>query len=540
MDDQLKQPKALLDALTDTPEYSNGAHRDETLSKYETDQLEELRKAAVAELRSIDDPARLEEAKSLRDAVDVIGAEVTSRQEKAKEQAAELAKLAEGLEDEETEETPEAEVEEEAEEAEEAETPEVEAEKVPALSAAISAVDRSIEAHSKPETQLDVRAVTAGAAAGRTFSDTDGMDAVGDVFHRYATQVSSGKQSLVHIEFDYPESRQLDQDARENTRRINDALAPKALVAAGGICDPIPADFAHPICSDRGRPIRDGLPTFTLNRGGVRFAPAATIGDLADAITVWTNETDADPGSAVKACPVVDCPEEVEVKVDAIVACLTIGNFQARFNPELWSSRLQLLMVEHDQAAELNSLAQIVAGSTAVTADDHTGSIQNVLIALDTAASGLRSRHRLTRGTAVRAILPDWIDSALRSHLAAQNPGGNPDQYAAAMNNWYAARNISPIFSPDAELFGAQNAGAIVDYPTTITVPVFPEGTWLFGDGGSLDLGTNITDSSLNEVNNRQAFMETFETTFFRGCESLAVDIPLGIDCICPPATTSA
>jgi hypothetical protein len=80
----------------------------------------------------------------------------------------------------------------------------------------------------------------------------------------------------------------------------------------------------------------------------------------------------------------------------------------------------------------------------------------------------------------------------------------------------------------------------IVDYPTTITVPVFPEGTWLFGDGGSLDLGTNITDSSLNEVNNRQAFMETFETTFFRGCESLAVDIPLGIDCICPPATTSA
>jgi hypothetical protein len=236
----------------------------------------------------------------------------------------------------------------------------------------------------------------------------------------------------------------------------------------------------------------------------------------------------------VKACPHVDCDEELQVEVDAIVKCLTVGNFQARFNPEFWASRLALLMVEHDQAAEINSYNQIVAGSTDVTAEDFTGTIQNVLIALDTAAAGIRSRHRLNRGAAIRAILPDWIDAALRSHLAQQNPGGNPDQYAAAMNNWYDVRNIRPIFSPDVDIFGAQSSGTLETFPDTIEVPVFPEGSWVFGDGGTLDLGTQITDSTLNATNDRQAFAETFEVTFFRGCESLNVTIPLGDGCICP------
>lgn len=529
MDELLKKLKALLESLAAA---ETDEARAEVLSHHESDELAELRKLATSELKSIDDPSRLDEAKSLRDAVDVLGKEVTARQDAAKDAAEELAKLSEGLPEDETEETPEEEV--ETPEAEETEEVEVVEEKVPSLAAAISTLDRRIEAESRPTTSLDVRAVTAGAAAGRTFADTEGLPAVGDTFHQYAGQVSTGKQSLVHLQYNYPEERRLNNDLGENTLRLEAALAPQAIVAAGGICEPLPADFSHPICSERSRPIRDGLPNFQLLRGGIRYSPAITVGDLSDAITVWTNETDADPGSAVKACPHVDCDEELSAEVDAIVKCLTVGNFQARFNPEFWASRLALLMVEHDQAAEINSYNQIVAGSMNVTAEDFTGTIQNVLIALDTAAAGIRSRHRLNRGTAIRAILPDWIEAALRSHLAQQNPGGNPDQYAAAMNNWYAVRNIRPIFSPDVDIFGAQSSGALETFPDSIEVPVFPEGSWVFGDGGTLDLGTQVTDSTLNATNDRQAFAETFEVTFFRGCESLNVTIPLGDGCICP------
>lgn len=522
--------KELLEALAAA---ADDDARAEVFAKYEADELAELRKVAAAELKSIDDPARLDEAKSLRDAVDVIGKEVTARQEAAQSAAEELAKLSEGLPEDEAEETETVE-EVETPEGEVEETPEVVEEKVPALAAAISTLDRKIEEASRPTTSLDVRAVTAGAAAGRTFADNEGIAAVGDTFHQYAGQVSSGRQSLVHMQFEYPEERRLNNDLGENTNRLNAALAPQAIVAAGGICEPLPADFSHPICSERSRPIRDGLPNFQLMRGGIRYAPAATIGDLADAITVWTEETDEDPGSAVKACPHVDCAEELSVSVDAVVRCLTVGNFQARFNPEFWASRLELLLVEHDQAAEINSYNQILAGGTTAVAEDYTGTIQNVLVALDTAAAGIRSRHRLNRGAAIRAILPDWIEAALRSHLAQQNPGGNPDQYAVAMDNWYAARNIRPIFSPDVDIFGAQSSGVLETFPDSIEVPVFPEGTWVFGDGGTLDLGTQVTDSTLNATNDRQAFAETFEVTFFRGCESLNVEIPLGDGCICP------
>jgi hypothetical protein len=530
--------KELLEALAAAADEDA---RSEVFAKYEADELTELRKLATAELKSIDDPTRLDEAKSLRDAVDVIGKEVTARQETAKTAAEELAKLSEGLPEDEVEETEEVE-EVETPEGEVEETPEVVEEKAPALAAAISTLDRKIEEASRPANSLDVRAVTAGAAAGRTYSDTDGMGAVGDTFHQYAGQVSSGKQSLVHLQYEYPESRRLNNDLGENTERLNAALAPQAIVAAGGICDPLPADFSHPICSERSRPIRDGLPNFQLMRGGIRYAPAVTIGDLSDSITVWTNETDADPGSAVKACPHIDCEAELSVEVDAIVRCLTVGNFQARFNPEFWASRLALLLVEHDQAAEINSYNQIVAGSTSVTAEDYTGTIQNVLIALDKAAAGIRSRHRLNRGAAMRAILPDWIDSALRSHLAQQNPAGRPEQFAYnALDSWFTARNIRPIYSPDVDIFGAQSSGALEDFPETIEVPVFPEGSWVFGDGGTLDLGTQVTDSTLNAVNDRQAFAETFEVTFFRGCESLNVEIPLGDGVIgCCPTDVSA
>lgn len=531
MEETLKKLLALIQSLEGV---EDNDRRAEMIAAFDTADLTELRKAAAAQLKAAD---TLSDAEGFKSVLDLVGKEVDTREAAAKEEADKLAELkASAPQDEaDEEETPEAETA-ETPEGEVAETLEVEVveEKVPALAAAISTLDRKIEEASRPTTQLDVRAVTAGAAAGRTYSDTEGISAVGETFHQYAGQVSSGRQSLVHMQFEYPEERRLNNDLGENTARLNAALAPQAIVAAGGICEPLPADFAHPICSERSRPIRDGLPNFQLMRGGIRYAPAATIGDLSDAITVWTETVDTDPGSAVKACPHVDCEEELSVTVDAVVRCLTVGNFQARFNPEFWASRLELLLVEHDQAAEINSYNQIVAGSTDVTAEDFTGTIQNVLIALETAAAGLRSRHRLNRGAAVRAILPDWIEGALRSHLAQQNPGGNPDQYAAAMNNWYGVRNIRPIFSPDVDIFGAQSSGALETFPDSIEVPVFPEGTWVFGDGGTLDLGTQITDSTLNATNDRQAFAETFEVTFFRGCESLNVTIPLGDGCICP------
>ncbi len=51
---------------------------------------------------------------------------------------------------------------------------------------------------------------------------------------------------------------------------------------------------------------------------------------------------------------------------------------------------------------------------------------------------------------------------------------------------------------------------------------LFPEGTFLFLDTGTLELGI-VRDSVLNATNDFEIFGETFENVAFIGVESLAV-----------------
>lgn len=388
--------------------------------------------------------------------------------------------------------------------------------------------------------QSDVILAALGPAQGSGISQDATIDDVADLFNKFSPQVKRGSAVLLHLERQYPDDRALGTSAAENTRMIDAVTSPRAITAAGGICEPLPADFAHPFCGDRGRPIFNANPIFRADRGGLRFAPSVTVADLESAITVWTNETDETPGSDTKACPRVDCEDEITAKVDAIVACLTVGNFQARFNPEFWRSRLDLLMVAHDRIAEqtlyATMLADPVTTTTLVPTGAGDGTVTDLLRVVDMQVAGIRDRHRLI-GTRFFSILPASLQNALRTQLANQAPAGSADLFAVAdaqIANFFAVRNVTPVWSPDIELIGAQaGAAALAAYNTPFNVLTYPAGTFLFLDGGTLDLGTSITDSTLNAVNDRQAFMETFEQVIGRGCEALVTPVAIAADCIC-------
>lgn len=66
----------------------------------------------------------------------------------------------------------------------------------------------------------------------------------------------------------------------------------------------------------------------------------------------------------------------------------------------------------------------------------------------------------------------------------------------------------------------AAAAGAIPGFPDQIDSLLYTPGSWLFLDGGSLDLGL-VRDSTLNAKNRYRQFSETFEGAAFRGVESL-------------------
>lgn len=506
------------------------------LNKARGELVDLLKVATAAETRD------LESAAALREAIDSIDTEITARAEAAEKEEAEARRLLEGLE--------EPAAEDEAEESEETEDETAEAREPEPVAASrlgsrnLGTAVRRTSARmttDSPDTASHTRALTLGPAQAENLGVNPTMREVARVFDRAAGRVKTrgAKEVLLRIEHDYPENRRLfGSDKVDNDRLLDTVLSPQAIAAAGGICDPLPADFTHPILGVRGRPIRDALPRFQASRGGVRFSPTATLAAVSGAVGLWDYETDTSPGEDEKDCLVLECEDEVTAHVDAITACLQIGNFQARFNPEFWRSRLDLLMVAHDRMAEQTLFTDMVASATAVTYGAGSGTIYSVLSGVSKAAAGLRSRLRL-RDATLRMVAPAWLRDALRDDIASQRLGSSPAEALTVadnvINSFFSARRINPVWSPDLEIFGAQNAGALVDYPNAnVQMLLYPEGTYFFMDGGTLDLGTEIYDSELIRQNNRMAFMETFEKAVFRGGQALALTVPISEECVCP------
>jgi hypothetical protein len=500
--------------------------------------LREARTQLRAALRSTleGDNPDLAAGEAITAAVNDITAELTAREESRTQNAAKAAELLQQAGDDEEEDADEADEADEDEVADESPGEEAKAKTPEGLRSALTKAAVRAEANAEPEPVSDVRALGMGPAAGAVQNPNLTLAEAASIFHRYNRHVGrNGRQSLLRLEKTYPEERQFGTSVEENSRMVAEVAGDRAIVAAGGICGPLEADFSHPVCGDRGRPIRDALPGFQADRGGLRFAPAITIGDLVDAVTVWTSENDESPGVLTKACPHVDCPDEVEARVDAIVACLTVGNFQAKFNPEFWRANLDLVMIEHDRIAEQTLFAQMQASAVNVTqAADSGGTAKEGLRALGKAAAGIRSRLRLDRSTRLQWIAPAWLADAFASSIT--NNADDLDEYAVAqgvVSGFLNNLNIEAVWSPDIQVFSAQGAGALASYPSTATTILYPVGTYLFLDGGTLDLGIEITDSTLNETNDRQAFVETFEQATFRGCEALEIVLPIEDDCSC-------
>lgn len=515
---------------------------DEELATAREELVSLLRVATAPETRD------LESAVAIREAIDSIDAEVNARVEAAEREEAEARRLLEGLDLEDAEDDDDGEDgdgdDSDADASAEAEQVPVAASNASSRRSSLTNAIRRTSARldrSEPGGSQHARVLTLGAAQSEQLSQTATIREVARVFDRAAGRVKQrgDRQSLVRIEWDYPEARRLFGTEKYDNDRILDGIAaPEAIAAAGGVCDPLPADFTHPILGQRGRPIRDALPRFQASRGGVRFSPTATIADLDGAVGVWDYDTDTSPGEDEKGCLTLSCEEEVVAHVDAVTACLQVGNFQARFNPEFWRSRLQLLMVLHDRIAEQALYNAILAGSTAVTYGAGSGTIYSVLSAVDKAVAGLRSRHRLGN-TVIRMIAPEWVHQALRADIASQRLGSSPaDALSVAdnvINNFFTARHVRPVWSQDIEVFGAQSAGSLVDFPNSdVQLVLFPEGTFFYMDGGTLDLGTEIVDSTLIAQNNRMAFLETFEKAVKRGGESLRITVPIDELCVCP------
>ena len=363
-----------------------------------------------------------------------------------------------------------------------------------------------------------------------------------------------GEQHIVaSLTVQYPESRTLTTDAESNALKIAAvAEESQALVASGGHGAPFEVKYdIFGLGSTTDRPVRDALPRFQADRGGIRFvtppsfitynATDANSYNYRDAVGVWTaaNDSAETPSPSTKLSMTVTAAQENTVSTDAVTLQLQFGNLMTRAYPELIARHNELALVQHAREAELNLLDKISAGSTAVNAHVATteapsliGFARDFLVQVRKAAVAYRSRHRIDAGTRLKAIVPAWIYDAMAADLALNMPGdGTLGVGEAEIKGYLSSSNVDMVSSLDLNAFLGQagSAAKLLEFPDEITWYLFAEGTFLFLDGGTLDLGI-IRDSTLVGTNDYKMFIETFENVAKVGIESLAITSKLSIN----------
>jgi len=340
-----------------------------------------------------------------------------------------------------------------------------------------------------------------------------------------------GEQHIVaSVTTRYPEERILSQDTDSNVIKINNVVGPEALVASGGHSAPFEVRYDIFGFGTTVRPVRDSLPRFQADRGGIRYIQPPVLSEYADAVGVWTNATDTNPGTDVKASLTVSAASELTVATDAVTLQLQFGNLMTRAYPELIARHNELALIQHAREAEQYLLGQLTAGSTAVTTSSLIGVARDFLVQVGRAAAAYRSRHRLDPGMNLRVIAPVWVKDAMVADLALAMPGDNTISVAMAeIEGYLAARGVTITWTPDLNVYGAQSTGALAEFADSFTWYMFAEGTFLFLDGGTLDLGI-IRDSTLVGTNDYKMFVETFEGVAKVGIESLVVTSTISVN----------
>ncbi|QBZ72695.1 major head protein [Gordonia phage Phendrix] len=419
------------------------------------------------------------------------------------------------------------------------ETVETAPEEVAMAASAISGDDATNE-EKKPAPRVQVVAqvgsdIKGGFTAGAEFRSLDEvnkafinkLDAIRGVRTSEAEQ-----RAVVSLVASIGEDRYLDHDLYANMEKIDAATGEQALVASGGYCAPLPVNYDIFGVGSSIRPVRDSLPTFAANRGGIRYIAPPVLGAYNSAISLWTAANDANPTDpTTKPVLKVACASEQTATADAVTLSLEFGNLMARAFPELVQRHNQLALIQHARFAERTLLNKISAASTKVTVEHELGATRDLLHAIARASAAYRNRHRIPRPIKLRAILPEWTRDLLREDIASNMAIENLDVSDGQLDSWFSSRGLSISWHVDDTFATQTNNTELNPFPDSIKFWVFAEGTFLFLDGGTLDLGV-IRDSDLVGTNDYRTFVETFEGIAKVGIEALEVsaDVAIGVN----------
>lgn len=319
-------------------------------------------------------------------------------------------------------------------------------------------------------------------------------------------------------------------DANATPKQMNDVLMAASdvdiLMAAGGWCAPseISYDFFNIVCEDG----MIDLPTIGLSRGGIQYPTSPSFGDVVtnpDIVWTWTEADDIDAidsSSIFKPCVRVECPTFIDRRADCDGFCVTAGNLVDYAYPELIANWLRLVMAIRAKVTNARIIDIMLNGGgsgdaiSPSIAVDHTGMLGATTAALlnsiELSITDYREKYSMCSDAVLEVVLPRWARGVIRADLANRDGIDVFSVSDGMIADWFNLRDARVQFVGDWQVRTTDaEAGTypgvatpITDWPTQIQYMVFAPGTFVRGNGMSLDLGV-VRDSILNSTNDHTA-----------------------------------
>lgn len=292
----------------------------------------------------------------------------------------------------------------------------------------------------------------------------------------------------------------------------------QSLVAGGGWCAPSEYryDFFNVTCEDG----MIDLPTFGVQRGGIQHPVSPTLADVfTGTFTNATNPwlwTEADDiltvtGTPDKPCVRVMCPTFTERRLECYGVCLTAGNLTDSAYPEATRNHLSLLMSAHFHAMNQRYIATMVSLSSAVATMGITGSGTGIFndfpAAVGLAAQDYRTRYGMCDDDVLEVVAPRWARDAMRIDFLRRTGFWEGELTDAQIDALFRSFRVRVQWVQDWQVRASGLPGfssALLDWPGTMDFMIYAAGTFVRGNGLSLDLGV-VRDSVLNASNDHTA-----------------------------------
>jgi hypothetical protein len=388
----------------------------------------------------------------------------------------------------------------------------------------------------------DIPGITSGATL-------EGFDAVVEAMTKKVNAmrgVGGDGEHIVVASFNFDEAAAEERtlkpgDLNGNAKKIREFLSePEQLtregLIAGAWCAPRTPIYEVPTMGTTTRPVRDALPSFNAERGGIVWMAPPGLPDLSAASSLWRYDNDDSTWKSysdvqglsetnpveTKPCLTVPCGVEHTADVDALPVCFCFDNLGARAFPEWVRGNTELILVGQARFAEQVLLSKMYAvaatGASCTDPATQVGAARDFILTVQTAAAAKRWTLRLGENAPLQLLAPEWVRTAIAVDLGLQAPGdGSFTTSTSAVDGYFREFNVDPIWHIDDVPGSTAFTGCA--FPGTADWLLFPAGSFLRLDTGELNLGVVRTKEDVQK-NKYCEFAETFETVAYTGPDS--------------------